>query len=533
MRQTDMSTLMVQSTARTYTWTRRDLFFGALQALVLLCAVLQWRIGPDTDNMTCVALVLIASTALFQYLWHSDAMLETPVSSLALMGMGVTTQLASLLAQTAEWVRFVELLRWPVTTFSVLCCVQLLAISVHWVHRRLAATQRFTQAVARHVLTPMGVMDAPPIHVVWLMAGLGLYALAVSGVATGDSGGKALEGFSFLAYIPFLIPIYHKQMGPAFCDIKKHGPLLLLYVLAMVLVSVAKNGRQLMAIGPVQAGLIYMLYAMQDPTPITRRTIRRLAALVAALAVVITVFSDVAVAMVLNRDKARQISPVEMIEETVRTFMDKPRIAQYKDAQRDDAVYGRYNEAYLSSPVLARFSETKFHDNNIYQATVLTDAEREELRKTSFDKLFTILPQPVLDAMGIDIDKDELAYSMGDYFRYLYEGPDNTLGGYATGSMWAHLIGLFGLPWLAPLATVIFVLVFLALDSFSRKGRGFDVAPVLICSAWATFLYALAGESAVGKVAYLLRDLPQKVLMYALLYWCIRQGLALFNIKSS
>jgi len=73
----------------------------------------------------------------------------------------------------------------------------------------------------------------------------------------------------------------------------------------------------------------------------------------------------------------------------------------------------------------------------------------------------------------------------------------------------------------------------LALDSFSRKGRGFDVAPVLICSAWATFLYALAGESAVGKVAYLLRDLPQKVLMYALLYWCIRQGLALFNIKSS
>jgi hypothetical protein len=528
-----MSTIVATLESRAFTWTRRDLFFGSLQGVAMLCAALQCVIARDSENLSCVALTLIALSVLFQYLWRSDALVETPVSSLALLGMGVTTQFASLVAQTVEWVRFVELLRWPLTTFAVLCSVLLLAIAVHWIHRHLAMTQRFTQGMARHVMAPMGVLEMPRIEAIWIMAAFGLYALASAGVATGDSGGKALEALSFLAYVPFLIPIYYKQFGNTYCDIKKHGPVLMAYVLAMVVVSVAKNGRQLMAIGPVQAGLVYMMWAMQDPTAITRRTLQRLALLLVGLTVVLAVFADLSVAMVLNRDKVREIGPIEMIEETVRTFMDKPLIAQYKDAQRDDAAYGRYNEAYLSSPVLARFSETKFHDNNIYLATVLTDAEREELRKTSFDKLFTILPQPVLDAMGIDIDKDELAYSMGDYFRYLYEGPDNTLGGYATGSMWAHLIGLFGLPWLAPLATVIFVLVFLALDSFSRKGRGFDVAPVLICSAWATFLYALAGESAVGKVAYLLRDLPQKVLMYALLYWCIRQGLALFNIKSS
>ena len=513
-----------------FTWNKSDLFFGLMQAIGLLCAFCQGLIDPSLDNLNCVALVVASSSLVIQYLWRSRSCIEHPLSSLAILGLCVTTQFAALVAQTLGWTSFTALLRWPQTTFMVLAVVQVLAIGTHWVHRHLAVTQAISDFMAHKVLTPLGALSIPPINTLWIMTAIGLLAMAkAGGTATGDVGGKAFEAFSFMAYMPMLILIYHRLHGQAYCDIKKQGPLLLGYVAILVLVGVARNGRQLMAIAPVQAGLIFLVYFLQDPTPITGRTIRRLASLSVAVAMAVVLFADLAVAMVINRDQVAILKPRELIEETLKTLADRPRLKQYRQTAQDGAEFNRYDEAYLDNPVIARFSETKFHDNNIQIATLTTESERNAIWQLTEDKVLAILPQPVLDALDVKVDKNQLMFTFADYNRYLNEGPDGTLGGYATGSVWGHVIALFGLAW-APLVVCLTLLpTYVILDGFSRRGHGFDIAPMAMCSTWVIFIYGLGGDSLVYNIGFYLRDFPQRLALYLLVFAGVRYALMLFQ----
>jgi hypothetical protein len=233
--------------------------------------------------------------------------------------------------------------------------------------------------------------------------------------------------------------------------------------------------------------------------------------------------------MVINRDKVAILKPREMIEETLKTLADRPRLQQYRQAAQDGAEFKRYDEAYLDNPVIARFSETKFHDNNIHLATRSTEAERHAIWQLTEDKALSILPQPVLDAMDLKVDKNELMFTFADYNRYLTEGPDGTLGGYATGSMWGHIIALFGLAWAPFVVALVLLPSYLILDSFARRGGGFDIAPMAMCSTWVIFIYGLGGDSLVYSIGFYLRDFPQRLALYLLVYAGVRYALMLFQ----
>lgn len=508
-------------------WTKGDLFFGLLQALCLGCGFLQVLIDPRPDNLNCVALVVASSTLVIQYLWRSGCAADYPISSLAILGLCVTTQYAALVAQTLGWISFIELLRWPLTTFGVLAVVQVVAVFAHWVYKGLAVTNAMTDVIARHLLAPVGTLSVPPVNAIWAMSILGVIALAKGGAATGDVGGKAFQALNFLAYMPFLIPIYHRQHGAAYCDMKRHGPVLMAYVGLLVVVAVALNARQFMAIGPVQTCLIFLVYFLKDPTPITRKTIAKLALIAGTLSVAVALFADVSIAMVINRDKRDTLGARELIMATIQTLGDREKIEQYKRGAYDFADYKRYDETYLSNAMMARFSETKFHDNNIYFSTLMSDFERQDLWNFTIDKALSILPQPMLDSLDIKIDKNGVFYSFGDFYRYLNEGPD-TLGGFAVGSLWAHLIALFGLSLFPVVVFLIIFPTYVFLDAFSRRGPRLDVAPVVMCSTWVIFSYALGGESLAWKFGFYVRDFPQKVILYLLLYGAYRQCVIFF-----
>jgi hypothetical protein len=526
-----MSTLQPSSNASRYAWNKRDLFFGVLQALALICGLVQWRIGTSPENLACVAMVVASSTLVFQYLWRSGSTVQYPVSSLALLGSCITTEFAALVAQTLDGTEFVALLRWPETTFAVLSGLQVLLVGTHWVYRHMAVSQSISAYITEHVLAPVGAMAVPPVYMIWAMSGLGILAmLNGGGAATGDAGGKFFQAFNFMAYIPCLIPIYYRQFGRAYCDFKVHGMLLAVYAAVMVVTAIVMNARQFMAIGPVQVGFIFLLYYWRDPQPITGQTLKRLGVIAVLLGLAISFFADLSLAMVINRDKRSSVSRMELMQETVKTLLDPEQIQQFRQAELGAAGYKRYDETYLSNPLMARFSETKFHDNNIYFATVATDAERGETWQATLDKTVSILPQPVIDAFDLGIDKNYTTYSFGDFYRYLNEGLDNTLGGFAVGSLWAHLITLFGLMWFPVAVVVLTYPAFVFIDSFSRQGAGrLDVAPVVMCSSWLLFSSALGGESLVWKIGFYLRDFPQKVILYLLAYAAVKYGCLLFG----
>jgi hypothetical protein len=182
---------------------------------------------------------------------------------------------------------------------------------------------------------------------------------------------------------------------------------------------------------------------------------------------------------------------------------------------------GLYDEQYLPSPVLSRFIDTKFHDNTLFYGSILTDANLESLGSTTFNQIMAVLPDPVLRAFGININKYEIQYSVGDYITNLSYGLP--LGGYKTGSALGQGISLFGFLFY-PLYFVIALILF-TLNEAQRRiepDGSLNICPVILISAFYLFLTGLTAES-LATLSNILRIIPQNIIVFAAMYWLARR----------
>ncbi len=496
-----------------------DFVFYVLQVICLVCGLLQILIDPSADNLICTLLVVVSTSAVLQYLRISRAPMKHPVSSLAILGLCATTVFMSLVAQTFYWNSVIYMLRAPLLTFSVLAVVQLLAIVAHLFVTRVPGVQGVRDFLAERVVLPLGGFSVPSVGSIWVMAFFGAIAMLFKGVAeTGNAGGKFFEALSFFAYLPYMIPLYYISFGDRYCSIKKQIFLVIIYALVIVAVGVVKNARQIMLIGPIQALFIYLIYTLQNPSPVTSRSVKKLVLVLFFGLLSLQLVADLATAMVINRDMRRTASPVDMILATIDTMGDRARIDMYRQEAFDIARYKSYDEAYIPNPVLARFSETKFHDNIFYISSRLSDAAREDLRDMIVDKIKVLLPQAMLNKIGWDIYKDRYFFSMGDYYRVLNQD-GYAFGGFATGSIWADIINVF--EWWSPIfAFFMMVISFVLMDSLSRAKVGIlSISPVVLCASWTIFIYGLGGESIVARIGIAFREIPQRLFLFVAAYW--------------
>lgn len=495
-------------------WRPIDVFFAVMLGAVWLAGLLQaGRLGRDADNLISVASTVLSSSLMLLYIWRSNALVTHPVSSLALLGMSVTSQTASLLIQTMELTSFTRWLRAPVLTFGLLAMLHVVAVLTHWSYRHLTSLQSFTQGVAQLVWSPLGILKVPPVHVVWLLSLMGLGSFLGGGGATGDVGGKFIAAVSFLMWLPFMIPLYQQLQGGRYCDLRKHVPLIMAYGLLIAAVAIVRNFRQLMFIGPIQGLFVYLLYVARSERPATSATFWRLIFSIAFLAFSVWVVSDLVTAMSMMRDKRDKATPMEMLKGTAEAYMDKAGIQRAREDRLLDAVLNPYDETYLNNPTLARFSETKFHDNMFYLSQDLSASEVGELREALGRHMLAVLPQNVLDLFDIPLDKNENMFSMGDMHLHLLTG--SPLGSYVTGSLWADVYALTG-PFMPFVAALLMLVTFILLDSLTRLDGDHFISPAVLCATWPIFVYGLGGESLAQKVSLLARDVPQRALLYAL-----------------
>jgi hypothetical protein len=499
--------------------TRLDFVCSVLHLCTLLCLMCQAAIDPSYENFLPALMSCASIAVLVQYLWSSRPFDDTPVSSLALLGFAVTSQGAALLSQTFQWQPYTQMLRAPMTTFAALSLVLLMAVGTHYAYRRFQPLHAWRDLVSRNVLSGAGLYDVPRPAFIWAVSVIGLLSAFKGSAATGDVGGKALQALEFLAWMPYLLLVYHRRYGASYCNIKVQLPAVVVYALLLVVVGMSRNSRQLMLMGPVIALLIYLTVVIRERSPMPGRSMVKVMAGLVLSGFVVALMADLATAMVIAREKREGATPREMIEETYHALLDRNRMQAFRDASHLAAITDRYDEHYLSNPLLARLSETKFHDNMFYLGLQFTERERQEVIDETLVRMVTLLPQPAIDFLGLKIRKDKYAYSIGDV--YISEGLGLDVGSFVTGSIWADALVMFGA--FAPLAAVVVLwFSFWIFDCLSRLDAGHFISPVGLCMAWTVFLYGLGSESFVSKLAMLLRDLPQRVVLYLLLYGAVR-----------
>jgi hypothetical protein len=60
--------------------------------------------------------------------------------------------------------------------------------------------------------------------------------------------------------------------------------------------------------------------------------------------------------------------------------------------------------------------------------------------------------------------------------------------------------------------------MFLIFDSLSYGGKSFVISPIVLASTFVIFEYGLGADSLVTKIQFILRDWPQKIVLYLLIY---------------
>jgi hypothetical protein len=495
--------------------TYRRAIFNSLIALTVLAVALQFAIGPSIENIASSCIVLASALTMLFYLRDSSALDQHPLSSIAIFGFCVSTQLGALLIQSAWLTPLAGSLYSPMYTFGILALYQAIAMSMHVVFRFFSVRRSGDTGVLRGVLEWAGIYRTPSCGTLWYMGVAGLPTMLFwnsEGVLS-----KLVVGFNFLAWAPYLIPIYATEVGQSYCNVKLNRLLLVLYTGAFFVLGLAINARGIMFTGVATVGLLYLLRAMRSDVLVTGRALKWIGVLALILLAISGPVSDLTTSMVIARQVRGKVSAVAMIRTTLRIWRQPRVLAAYKADHQTASRYSAYDEHYIANPVLGRLVETKFYDTAFrFASTLTTDDARARLREVSLKLAWASFPTPMLHALGVRINKDDLDFSMGDYLAYLSRGLP--LGGHKTGNLLAQGIVLFG-PLFPFLYAVICLLLYGMMDLLTiRSAKGpARLSAVGMLQVWHFFMSGITYESVQKVFLFFIRGLGQTLLIYVLM----------------
>jgi hypothetical protein len=292
--------------------------------------------------------------------------------------------------------------------------------------------------------------------------------------------------------------------------------LLVLYTGAFAVLGLAINARGIIFAGIATVGLLYLLRAMRSDAVLTGRALKQIGVLALIVLAVSGPLSDLTAAMVIARQMRGKVSAVAMARTTLRIWRDPRVMAAYKTDNQVASRFSVYDEHYIANPLLARLVQTKYYDTAFHFASTLTtDDAKARLRDVSLKFAWAVFPTPVLHALGIDIDKEDLDFSMGDYLAYLSRGIP--VGGRKTGNMFAQGVVLFG-PLFPFLYAVICLLLYGLMDLLTvRSAKGpARLSTVGMLEIWGFFMGGIVYESLHNLLLLFIRNFGQTLLIYVL-----------------
>ncbi len=493
----------------------KNALFMSMTILTLGAFMLQILIDPSIHNFISVCVVTTSSLGMLLYLGLTPALTTHPLSSFALLGFCISTQLGALVVQSFTWNALTKSLYDPFYTFATLAFYQAIAMAVHATITFFSNGESSNKSVARSLLKWCGVYRIPTSATLWFMGGVGLVSFIFS--SRENALAKLSSAFNFLAWAPFLIPIYTREIGVQYCNVRRNTSLLITYAAGLALMAIGMNIRKYMFVGGATVFLLYALVALRSSAHLNKQWIIRIGVAAIVLSVLFVPLSDLTTAMAVVRQSRGKLPAAELVAKTLYVWRS-PRLIQAYRTDAKVALQGSvYDEFYFANPMIARFVETKFHDNSLHFARKITsDGDQRRLVSITQDMLWAVLPAPFLTVLGVAVHKDELNFSMGDYLVYL--GAGLPLGGKKTGSMLAQGQVLMG-----PLFPFVYALIcwvlFSLMDLLTVRtpGAGATVSALAMMNIWDYYLYGLTSDGLHAKFAFVVRDFAQWVVVYGVI----------------
>jgi hypothetical protein len=416
-------------------------------------------------------------------------------------------------------------------------------LTAHALYCYFPAFGDFRDLVARRFYRPLGFFSVPSFTQLMLMGATGFAASAYLGILRGGyttDGGGIFSKF-VLTLIPFtflpLVVTVPRMIGLRSSPSRGQYIVLALYVLAVFVLSLAWNSRTATFAGFASFLMVYLYGILIGQIYLKQLKLRHAIYLLFGFALVSGPFADLSQSITIVRGIRADVSPLVLIQKTLETFNDKNTLAEYR--QTNDFVSSSWDESYADNVFLARLCNLKFLDNGIDAAMGMTAAQRGQMRQAEWDRLISFVPQPVLHAFRINVDKAEvISTSGGDATLLTTTGAADAVGGMRTGSLLGSAFAVFG--WIYPFLLGIFAIpAFLLADVLARMviapggGPYVILSPIVVISFYGTAAFLTSAASGADNIAVLLgsslRGPLQTGIGYGLVFYLTRMFAALLS----
>ncbi|MBE8719327.1 hypothetical protein [Sphingobacterium pedocola] len=367
------------------------------------------------------------------------------------------------------------------------------------------------------------------IVVLWVMGFIGLiaqlYSLMIGGRSEyGDVLSKSIAGIQYMIYAPSIL-LFPSLTSQRYTVNRAH---VLIYLGVVFTLSLATNSRQTMLMPVATLTLLFCLDILRRNLSIRQFVSpMKLAGFVVFFVFGMSLISDISIAMLANRGIRAHVSREELFIQTWNTLQNREQMdqlrkisSQYEIITNESYMINGWTETYIDNFMLNRYGNMRISDQTIYYANVV-GWENLKMRDDLITKIWAILPTPILNNLGVKINKEDLEYSRGDYLYNLATGSGG-LGGYRVTSHIGDGLATWGM-WYFPIQFVIFYLVFKLLDCFVLyTKRGFIYSPYGLMSI---FLFLGMFRNANGHfqdISYLMRGFWQDCFTYLVVYWLIK-----------
>ena len=508
---------------------RTGTFYVTFFLISFICLFMQAAIEFSYNNIISSIFAFTGANTSMYYTIFKNNISKTPISSMSILGLGVTTSAFPLVSQTVLFTPTSYNLNYPLETFGVGTITVILAVGIHFLYKKIILFNVLKNIIRNNILKPLGIFR----RLSWLdLIAAGFFGILCTiyttgysddtAIQTGDALGKFLQAFKPFAGAPVI------GLFPSIYGGRRKIPnwAIASYLIIMLFVAALANGRGIIVTLLTNVILIFVIQYFSGRWKSTKNNIFLLMFVLFFSVVLLPVISRVSDAIVAVRTERAKLSQIELLNATVAEVINpRPVFDKFNNL-------GGYSETYSSSKFINRFVSVKFTDNVISSSKQLDSSKSNQVRIDFQKRVLSSFPQPILDVLKLDAGKNDRPFSSGDIYAFL-SGKYPELGAFLTGSSLGDCLFLFGIFFPIAYGAVILGL-FILKDTWAIPRRYGDEMPVIsVCGLLVitrVFMAGLETDSYSGLILEILRGYIQTTLCAAVIFFLARNVVNLLGL---
>lgn len=484
---------------------------------------------PEQENLYGCITFVIAWGVLKKYVLIQENITKCFLPFITLLGLGICFFYLPLLMTLLEGKPLTFRFQCPYDTFNFQLINLVMLIAAY----RLCLKVYTSQNPITKVWEKLGFFYIPTDKQLWSLGIIGiisqLFLLSIMGTedaAAENLGiiGQLLNVTKVFACFPVVI-LFKKLYGASVSKEKRLRQYVFIYLVIISALALATGKRTAIFSSFVTLAMCYIVPVFTENKKIF--TSRTFLLLFVAVYLITGPIADLAAAMALGRDDSDQTSSSKTFDRIVELYQDKETLHTMYQAflmvtdNGGDNLSG-WSEYYVDNIMLDRFCNLRVCDMTIDYANKL-GFDNPTMHEYMKNQVLFLLPTPVLNTLGVRLNKFDLNYSPGDllsmeslnigqYHGYRVAG-DVGIGLF----LWGRMYFVF--------AFFIYFAFFYYLSSITKLlslGNLLIPVPVLI-DLFRYFLQFNNSTGLVGIVSIILRTGWQAVVLYCIILFVIKR----------